>query len=285
MTSQQELETTLGIALDAAALINTLRARPITVHEKAGGEPVTDADLAANDLVVTRLATLFPQDAILSEELPDNGDRRHADRVWMIDPIDGTRDFIRGEPGFAVMIGLCQGGIPIMGVVSQPATGITWLGARGIGAWRITTPVVREPIAVSTIGDPANARLVSSKSRRNGYYSQFCSELGITDELLVGSVGIKMGLIADGSRDLYVYPGTQTKLWDTCAPQAILEAAGGRVTNAMGGPLCYTGETLKNENGLVASNGQVHEVALRAIAKIRASIQADGARGATYRPR
>jgi len=273
MKLHQELETTLAIALEAAALINDMRTRPIAVHEKEGGEPVTDADLAANDLIVTRLASTFPMDSILSEELPDDGNRRHARRVWMIDPIDGTRDFVRGESGFAVMIGLCLEGNPILGVVSQPATGITWLGGRGLGGWRITTQGSREPISVSPIPESASARLVSSKSRRSGYYDRFCSELGITDELLVGSVGIKMGLIADGSRDLYVYPGTQTKLWDTCAPQAILESAGGKVSDAVGTPLSYTGETLKNGHGLVASNGQIHAAALRAIAKIRAEIK------------
>jgi 3'(2'), 5'-bisphosphate nucleotidase len=271
MSWQQELETTLAIALEAAALINTLRTRPVPVHEKAGGEPVTDADLAANDLIVGRLAQRFPQDAILSEESPAHGDRRRAPRLWMIDPIDGTRDFIRGESGFAVMIGLCLEGAPTLGVVAQPATGITWLGARDLGAWRITAPGTREAITASVRRDPASARLVSSKSRRDGYYNQFCAALGITDERLVGSVGIKLGLIADGSRDLCVYPGPQTKLWDTCAPQAILEAAGGKVTDALGAPLVYTGETLRNERGLVASNGQVHGAALEAIATIRAA--------------
>ena len=96
--------------------------------------------------------------------------------------------------------------------------------------------------------------------------------MGITDELALGSVGLKTAMVAQGARDLYVYPGGQTKIWDTCAPEAILAAAGGRVTDSDGNPLCYTRPELRNQRGVIASNGLVHDLALAAVANLRAEV-------------
>jgi 3'(2'), 5'-bisphosphate nucleotidase len=268
----RELEVARAVSLEAAALVVTLKDRPLEVQHKSGGEPVSKADLESSDLIVRRLRQAFPGDAVLSEELPDDGARLGNPRVWMIDPIDGTRDFLRGESGYAVMVGLCCEGRPVVGAVMQPETGTTWLGAPGLGAWKERPGGARESLAVSTVARPNQIRLVSSKSNRSDYYRRFCQSLGITDELSLGSVGLKMSAIAEGSRDLYVYPGSQTKIWDSCAPEAILTAAGGRVTDTDGIPLSYQEARLQNPRGLVASNGLVHAQALAAIARLRAEI-------------
>ena len=120
---------------------------------------------------------------------------------------------------------------------------------------------------------------MSSKSHHSEYYARFAQALGITDEMRLGSVGLKVALIAEGSRDLYAYPGGQTKIWDSCAPEAILTAAGGRLTDSDGKSLCYTDLSLLNPRGIVASNGLVHDRALRAIATLRAEVNASRARG------
>jgi 3'(2'), 5'-bisphosphate nucleotidase len=266
----RELKVAREIALDAAALVAGFRGRPIEIKHKAGGEPVSQADLESSALVVRRLRETFPDDAILSEELPDDGTRLSSARVWMIDPIDGTRDFLNGQPGYVVMIGLCVEGRPTVGAVAQPETGEIWLGAAGAGAWKESPGETRRLITVSTIAECQAIRLVSSKSHRSEYYQRFRTSLGITDELAVGSVGLKVALIAQGSRDLYVYPGGQTKIWDSCAPEAILTAAGGKVTDSDGAALVYTEPRLQNPRGLVASNGRVHQQALEAIARMRA---------------
>ena len=275
----RELETARAVALEAAALVAGFKGRPLGVEHKAGGEPVSQADLESSALIVRRLGEAFPGDAILSEELPDDHSRLEKSRVWMIDPIDGTRDFLRGEPGFVVMLGLCVEGHPTVGVVAQPTTGDVWLGALGMGAWKEHSGGKREPLHISNVKDAKDIRLVSSKSHRSDYYERFRRALGITDELALGSVGLKVALVSEGSRDLYVYPGSQTKIWDSCGPEAILTAAGGKVTDSDGNAVCYTNLTLHNPRGLVASNGLVHDQAIEAIARLRADISADQGHG------
>ena len=270
----RELEIAGTVAMEAAALVASFKGRPLGVEHKAGGEPVSLADLESSALIVRRLAEAFPDDAILSEEVPDEPSRLEKSRVWMIDPIDGTRDFLRGEPGYVVMIGLCVEGRPTVGAVAQPVSGNVWMGALGVGAWKQDPDGNRRALRVSRITDPKDIRLVSSKSHRSEYYQRFRRALGITDEIALGSVGLKVALVSEGSRDLYVYPGSQTKIWDSCGPEAILTAAGGKMTDSDGNALCYTQLSLHNPRGLVASNGLVHAQALEAVANLRAEISA-----------
>jgi 3'(2'), 5'-bisphosphate nucleotidase len=264
---QAELEAATEIALAAVEVVRSFAGRSLKIESKAGNEPVTAADRAANKLIVERLARAFPGDAILSEELPDDGSRRGARRVWMVDPIDGTRDFIMGDDGYAVMIGLSVDGRPTLGVVSQPPTSKTYLGVVGEGAW-MQTPDGRVPLTTSTLAAPPGIRLVASKSHRTPRVDAIKRALGISDEMNVGSVGLKIGLVAENVRDLYVYTGGRTKIWDTCGPEAILVAAGGRVTDLDGRPLKYAAEDLYNQRGIVASNGALHDHVIHVIAPL-----------------
>jgi 3'(2'), 5'-bisphosphate nucleotidase len=252
-----ELAAALDIALAAAAVVKAFAGTNFRVDAKAGDEPVTEADHAANRLIVERLAQAFPADAILSEELPDDGSRHGAERVWMVDPIDGTRDFIRGDIGFAVMIGLAVAGRPVLGVVSQPMTGKTYSAVVGEGAWLDSPTQSHAQLHTSALVGPPGIRLVASKSHRTPRVDAIRSALAIEDEMNIGSVGLKIGLVAENLRDLYVYTGGRTKIWDTCGPEAILVAAGGTVTDMDGKPLDY-GAELYNRRGILASNGPLH---------------------------
>jgi len=264
-----ELDVARRLAQEAAVLVRRFAEQPIAVKYKDGGEPVTEADLAANALIVSRLAQEFPGDAILSEELPDDGSRQGKPRVWMVDPIDGTRDFIRGQPGYVVMIGLCLDGQPALGVVAQPSTGVVWSGVVGQAAWRDGPDGTRVPVRTSTLAKPPGVRIVVSGSRRSSQIDAFRRALGVTDEMNMGSVGMKVALVCQGERDLYLYPGEQTKLWDTCGPEAILIAAGGRMSDIDGRPLVYTKADLNNRSGVVASNGPLHDHVIQALATAR----------------
>jgi 3'(2'), 5'-bisphosphate nucleotidase len=269
MSLARELEIAHAVALEAAALVRTFQGPGLRVDHKHEGEPVTEADVAASTLIVGKLRAAFPDDAILSEEIPDDGSRLHASRVWMVDPIDGTRDFIRGENGHAVMIGLCIDGRPKVGVVSQPPTGITWAGAVGETAWKEQADGTRTPLHPSVRKQPPGIRLVASKSHRTQDIDLFRKALGISDEINVGGVGLKVAMVADGDRDLYVYPGGRTKIWDSCAPEAIIVAAGGRITDTYGDPLVYHEPDLLNRRGLIASNGPLHDLVVGTIAVLR----------------
>ena len=259
-----ELQTAYEIAKEAAALVREYAGKKIEVDHKAGNEPVTEADRRASELIVARLRSAFPTDAILSEEMPDDGSRLHSERVWMVDPIDGTKDFIRGDDGYAVMIGLAVQAKPLVGVVAQPATGKTYGAIVGGEAW-LEVRGHRQPLRTSTLGELKGVRFVASKSHRTPQIEAIRHRLGIQDETNIGGVGLKVGLIAEDIRDLYIYPGTRSKLWDSCAPEAILHAVGGKMTDLYGGALIYDTPELWNMNGLVASNGPLHDTVIEAL--------------------
>jgi 3'(2'), 5'-bisphosphate nucleotidase len=262
----RELAVAEEIAREAARLVRGFHGTELAVDRKAGHEPVTEADRAANTLIVARLRAAFPDDAILSEEIPDDGARIGHARVWMVDPIDGTSDFIVGEAGFVVMIGLAVDGRPRVGAVAHPLTDRLYAGVVGVGAWRTDADGARTPLRTSTLAGPPGIRLVASKTHRTPRVDAVKRALGVTDELNVGSVGLKIGLVSEAERDLYVYTGGRTKIWDTCGPEAILLGAGGRMTDLDGKPLVYDRPELYNSRGIVASNGPLHDYVIAALA-------------------
>lgn len=261
----RELEVAIELARSAGVLVVDIRAAGFDVDYKLGEEPVTRADREASAAVVSGLHQAFPDDVIISEELEIDPARTTAERVWYVDPIDGTRDFIRGDDGFAVMIGLCVNGVPTVGVVHQPTRQRTYYCIAGQPAFAIDHgtgsdgAAVTTQLAVSSIAEPGAARLAASASHRSDDIDRVKSQLGIRDELNVGSVGLKLCLIAAGSRDLYVNPAAKTKAWDTCAPEVILVAAGGQLSDLYGAPVDYRCEDLRHHHGLVGSNGHLHQ--------------------------
>lgn len=271
MTLARELEVASALAREAGALVVAIRDRgpaALGVEHKAGDEPVTVADRAASELIVAGLAAAFPDDVIVSEESADDLARLGASRVWFVDPIDGTKDFIRGTEGFAVMIGLCVDARPVAGVVFQPTGGRLFAAAPGRGAWVERPDGSAGPLTVSTVDEVGAIRLVASASHRSPMIDQVKGALGIANELNIGSVGLKLALIAAGERDLYVNPFPKCKAWDTCAPEAILVAAGGALTDTWGEPLRYDQLDLSRPRGLVGSNLRVHAAALTRLAAL-----------------
>ena len=262
----RELEAAAKIAREAAALVRGYHGKKMVIEAKAGNEPVTEADRAANALIVERLAAAFPKDIILSEEIPDTGARLGRSRIWMVDPIDGTSDFILGDTGFVVMIGLCVDGRPAVGAVAHPLSEKVFAGVVGAGAWVEDAEGARTPLHTSTIERAPGIRLVASKTHRTQRVDRIKQALQIEDEINVGSVGLKIGLVTEAKRDLYVYTGGRTKIWDTCGPEAVLAAAGGKMTDVDGTPLVYDREDLYNRRGIVASNGPLHDYVIQALA-------------------
>ncbi|HVU49578.1 MAG TPA: 3'(2'),5'-bisphosphate nucleotidase CysQ [Polyangia bacterium] len=262
----RELAVAERVAIEAAHLVRGFHGTDLRIDSKAGNEPVTEADRAANTLIVDRLRAAFPSDAILSEEIPDDGARMGHARVWMVDPIDGTSDFIAGDTGFVVMIGLAVAGRPLVGAVAHPLTSRVYGGIVGEGAWRTDPDGTRSPLRTSTLAAPPGIRLVASKTHRTPRVDAVKRALGITDEMNVGSVGLKIGLVSEAARDLYVYTGSRTKIWDTCGPEAILLGAGGRMTDLDGVPLVYDRPELYNRRGVVASNGPLHAYVIATLA-------------------
>jgi len=244
----------------------------LRVDRKQGDEPVTAADRQSQALIVSALKARFPEDSILAEEGQDNNSWSGRQRTWVVDPIDGTKDFIAGRQGFSVMIGLLQDSRPVMGVVHQPCTGATFQAVIGQGSFLLHQGQ-RTRLRVSKIANPWQVRLVMSPSLPQQRVERVSQALEVTEVSRAGSAGLKITLIARGERDLYVNPIGHCKLWDTCAPQVVLQEAGGKITDRRGKDIRYVPENLRLNHGVVASNGACHG---HAIERLRALLgQAD----------
>jgi len=263
---ENELPLVERLVREAGALVRSFYENGVEVTWKGVNDPVTAADHAANAYLVSGLRAAFPDDGILAEESADNTYRLERSRVWIIDPLDGTKEFIGKIGEFAVMVGLAIDGAPVLGVVYQPVADVLYRGVPGALA-EVITHGVAAPLAVSEIDQAADMRLVASRSHRDPLVSAVCQELGITQDRPSGSVGLKVGLLATAICDLYIHPSPGLKEWDTCAPEAILRAAGGAISDSWGHPLQYNKPDVRQRQGLVASNGCLQSEIVAATAR------------------
>jgi len=262
----REMEVAVELARAAGAILLAHYHSPFLVEQKINAlyemEEVTAADREANDLIVRRLAIEFPDDGILAEESKDTKRRLDKNRVWLIDPMDGTKNFIQRDGDFAVQIGLAINGESVLGVVYQPSRDILYRASRGAGSWIETSEKSAQRMSVSNRTDPSQMVLASSRSHRSPRMERVVAAFGFKNEVRRGSVGVKIGLITEQQADLYLHLSPSTKQWDTCAPQIILEEAGGRLTDLFGQPLRYNGVRVDNRNGIVATNGAAQEMVI-----------------------
>ncbi|MBI4750147.1 MAG: 3'(2'),5'-bisphosphate nucleotidase CysQ [Acidobacteria bacterium] len=265
-TYWREVDVACRLAQEAGKLILEYYDRTTRVSYKAGDEPVTEADQAASDHILAGLHEAFPDDVLVSEEEPDNPLRREDARLWVIDPLDGTKEFIARNGEFSVMIGFVVGERPVVGVVYQPTRDRLWWAAHDQAFLRIGGE--QKSMKVSSTTDYAAMRMVVSRSHRNALVDQMATRLGMTQEIVSGSGGIKVGLIADGDAEIMFSPNPYTKIWDMCACDVILHAAGGKVTDLQGNLLAYRGEELFNLKGVLATNGTRHDDIIQAVAGI-----------------
>ena len=265
----RELRVCVELARRAGEAALTFYGKPLRVeHKEEFDEPVTQADRTANELIVRGLREAFPEDGILAEESVDTSRRLGRERVWMIDPIDGTKGFIAGTGDFCVQVGLAVEGRAALGILYAPATDVLYWAARGHGAW-VSRPTSEadatrkaERLRVTGETELGRMRLAESRSHRGPRMESLVRALGVRAEVRSHSVGIKVGLLVEKQADLYIHLSPKTKQWDTCAPEAVLAEAGGRMTDLWGGPLQYNTPDVLNRNGLVASNGAAHDAVI-----------------------
>ena len=263
----RELQLARQWAVSAGGLLmGHYQQRPL-IERKPGGEPVTVADHVANNFLIAEIARDFPDDGIISEESPDDPGRGGKSRVWIIDPLDGTQEFVEQQDEFAVMIGLAIDGEAVLGVVYQPVTGKLYQAARGLGAFLEEHETVR-PLQVSGETDPQRMTIALSRSHPHSAVDEVSRRLLIGHSIRSGSLGLKLGLICEGRAHLYLDLSGRTSLWDTCAPEALLAEAGGRVTDLKGLPLIYNKRELRHRNGVIASNGPIHERVVEAVSRV-----------------
>jgi 3'(2'), 5'-bisphosphate nucleotidase len=261
-----EIEVAADLARAAGAVLLKHYHSPFLVEQKVNAlqetEEVTAADREANELIVRRLLSEFPDDGVLAEESADSEDRLRRDRVWLIDPMDGTKNFIQRDGDFAVQIGLAEKGEVVCGVVYQPVRDVVYRAVRGQGSWIEAPHKPAEQMKVSSRTTPGEMVLASSRSHRSPRMERVVNAFGFKKEMRRGSVGVKVGLIAEQEADLYLHLSPSTKQWDTCAPEIILTEAGGRLTDLFGQPLRYNALRIDNRNGVLATNGAAHEIVI-----------------------
>ncbi len=236
---KKELETAVRLAKTAGEVIMKFYALEIVAEEKYGAdnfsEPVTIADRTASKIIVEGLAEAFADDAILSEEeIDEKKNRLSSERVWIIDPLDGTRGFINKDGDFAVQIGLAENGEVILGVVFLPDHNRLYYAVKGNGAFLIEGAKTPQRLKVSEKKDFSEMTIAVSRNHRSPKMSRIADDFHFQDEVRRGSVGLKIGLISEQICDLYIHLSPHTKFWDTCAPQVILEEAGGKMTDLFG---------------------------------------------------
>ena len=262
-----ELRVAIQLAREAGGIVRTFYDVPPTVRWKDPTEPVTEADRAVNAYLVKQLGQAFPEDGILAEESKDDFSRLQRRRVWIVDPLDGTAEFIARNGEFVIMIGLAVDGVAVAGVVYQPIDDALYGASLGQGAF-VEEFGERRSLRVSDETELSKLRLVVSRSHRPALVDTVISRMGLQRERSIGSVGLKIGLIARGQAEFYVHPNPGTKEWDTCGPDIIVREAGGMMTDCWNRPLRYNRENVRNRFGVLASNGARHAEIADVIADI-----------------
>jgi len=257
--SNKNEEQDIGRLLEPVALLARRAGEKIleiynsefSVEQKEDNSPLTEADMAAHHAIVDGLAALTPDIPVLSEEsasLPYSL-RSSWNRYWLVDPLDGTREFVKRNGEFTVNIALIESGVPVLGVVHVPVGGVSYLACRGRGAMKQQAGETPVAIQVRRLGD-GPVTVVGSRSHRGDSLIRFLDKLGAHDMTGMGS-SLKLCLVAEGAADIYPRLGP-TSEWDTAAAQCVVEQAGGFVTDTEMQPLRYnTKDSLLNPFFLV----------------------------------
>lgn len=229
------LDDVKQIARDAGtAIMDVYESDDFNVQQKGDDSPLTKADLAAHKVICEGLRELDTQYPIISEESSDIswGQRKHWTRYWLVDPLDGTKEFIKRNGEFTVNIALIEKGVPIMGVVYAPVLDAMYTGERDMGAM-----LNDKPIKVAAKA-PATLRVVGSRSHPSRETTDWLDSLGKPYEMVPMGSSLKICLVAEGEADIYPRLGSTCE-WDTAAAHAVLSAAGGDIATINGDPLLY----------------------------------------------
>jgi 3'(2'), 5'-bisphosphate nucleotidase len=254
----KEIEVATTLARKAGQVIMDIYQKDFSVSYKGTNDPVTEADQQANALIVEGLATHFPEDQIIAEESPLPTNAQQTGRIWYVDPLDGTKEFIARNGEFSIMIGLTLDTKTQLGIVYRPTEDQLFAGITDQEAW-MEHKGTRHPLQAIQAKSQTALTLVASRSHRSPKLTPIKQALNIQEEHPMGSVGLKIGFIANGGADLYMEPGPYTKAWDACAPEAILRGAGGCFTDIHGNPIQYGTNEIRNLHGVLATTKDCHE--------------------------
>jgi 3'(2'), 5'-bisphosphate nucleotidase len=250
-----------ALAREAGRAILEVYASSFSVQEKEDRSPLTEADLRSEKLILAGLKRIAPDIPVLSEESVQVAwaTRRQWGRLWVVDPLDGTKEFVQRNGEFTVNIALVDDHRPVLGVLHAPVLERTYYACEGVGAFRSDQAASGRPIRAAKRG-PGPVRVVGSRSHRGSSLDAFLGRVGAHELVEVGS-SLKLCLVAEGDADVYPRLGP-TSEWDTAAGQCVLEQAGGHVLTLDGEPLAYNRENTLNPNFVAYADADTDWLAL-----------------------
>jgi 3'(2'), 5'-bisphosphate nucleotidase len=255
----EETKLALEAASKASKVVMQIYSKEFTSSLKNDDSPITKADLESNEIIKKVLSSLgLP---ILSEEDADTKSRLDHDKIWIIDPLDGTSDFVNRTGEFTIMIGLVERKRPVLGVICRPTTNTLFLAQKGNGAYVLENNVWRR-LAVSKTSELKKCKAVGSRFHLSEQEKEFFKKLGVLSFESRGS-SLKVAEICMGLAEIYLTTSNKIKQWDTCASYCLVTEAGGKMTDMLGNEIFYNTEKLNHENGLLVTNGLIHEQIIR----------------------
>ena len=259
-----ELDIAIKAAEKASNIILEIYQSDYDTFTKNDNSPVTDADLKSNKVINEILSNT--KHSILSEEDIDDQSRLSKDMVWIVDPLDGTSDFIDKTGEFTVMIALVQNQKPILGVIAWPTEKTLFIAQKNSGAFRYSNGEWNK-ISVTKIDELSKCRMVGSRHHLSDKEKEFIKKIGIKNFTSIGS-SLKVGKISSGEAEAYITTTNKMKEWDTAASYCIISEAGGIMTDMVGDELTYNKKNVYHENGILVTNGLIHKKIIEEFKKL-----------------
>ena len=259
-----ELDIAIKAAQEASSVILDIYQKDYNTFTKTDDSPVTDADLKSNKKINEILSDT--KYSILSEEDVDDQSRLSKDMIWIVDPLDGTSDFIDKTGEFTVMIALIQNKKPILGVIAWPTEKILFVAQKDCGAFRYSNDKW-DKISVTKIENLSECRTIGSRHHLSDKEKKFIKKLGVKDFTSIGS-SLKVGKISSGEAEAYITTTNKMKEWDTAASYCIITEAGGKMTDVSGNQITYNNKSVYHQNGILVTNGLIHDKIVKEFKKL-----------------
>ena len=249
-----ELDIAIKAAKEAGDVILEVYQKDFETIKKNDDSPVTEGDLKSNEIIKKILSQT--DHVILSEEDNDDKSRLSKDMIWIVDPLDGTSDFIDKTGEFTIMIALIQNKKPILGVIAWPTEKTLFVAQKNCGAFRYSNDKW-DKISVTKIENLSKCRTIGSRHHLSDKEKEFIKKIGIKDFSSIGS-SLKVGKISSGEAEVYITTTDKMKEWDTAASYCIITEAGGKMTDMLGNELTYNNKNVYHQNGILVTNGFIH---------------------------
>ncbi len=260
-----ELDIAIEAVNKAGKAILKLYQEDLETYIKSDNSPITEADLKSNEIITKILSKTKYE--ILSEEDKDDHIRLSKDMIWIVDPLDGTSDFIDKTGEFTVMIALIKNKKPILGVIGWPTEKTLFVAQKGSGAFRYSNGEWQK-ISVTKVSDITKCKAVGSRHHLSDKEKLFIKKLGIEDFTSIGS-SLKVGKISSGEADAYITTTNKMKEWDSAASYCIISEAGGKMTDMLGNDITYNNKEVHHKNGILVTNGLIHKKILEEFKKLK----------------